>query len=61
LKVSKKNLTLKIKFRQGTDVVHIPFIINIYHRLLLHLIFYFKIHKITVKYRIREKRHWLVL
>jgi len=36
-------------------------IMEIYHRLLLQVIFYFKIEKITGKYRFQEKRRWLVL
>jgi len=32
-----------------------PFVMKIYHRLLLHVIFYFKIHKITGKSRFQGK------
>jgi hypothetical protein len=42
-------------------VVICPFIMKIYHRLLLHVIFYFKIDKKMENLDFREKRHWLVL
>ena len=36
-----------------------PFIMNMYHRLLLHVIVYYNIHKITGKYRFQEKATWI--